>query len=257
MKGISAVIITFNEERNIARCIDSLADIASEVLVVDSFSNDRTIEIARKKGARVIQREWEGYAATKNYANSLVQNEYILSVDADEALSCHLKDSILKEKQRGLKGVYEFSRLTNYCGKWIRYGGWYPDRKIRLFPKDGSLWNGEFVHEKLSFSGDPVKTTLKGDLLHYSYYTIQDHRLRIEKYSVLEAKKLQANRKRFFWVGLVLGPPLQFIKMYFLKAGFLDGYYGFAVAAMSAFAKFKRYNEAIKLNNKTGKTISE
>lgn len=241
MNLISAVIITFNEEKNIERCIRSLHGVADEIIVMDSFSTDRTVEIARDLGAIVIQAPWEGYAKTKNKANQHAHYSYILSVDADEALSETLRQSILQEKEKGLKGVYEMNRLTNYCGHWIRHCGWYPDRKVRLFPKDQSSWQGDFVHEVLVYPNTLPKTRLKGDLLHYSFTSIEDHLKRIEKYAPLEAKKLYSIGKKPTFYHFYLKPTLKFLSMYFLRLGFLDGYYGYKVCQLSAYAMKERY----------------
>ena len=249
MSKISAVIITLNEEQNIAMCLDSLQSVVDEVVVVDSFSTDKTVEICRSKGATVYQREWQGYAATKNLGHELATHNYILSIDADEVLSDTLKHSILAHKKHGLEGVYECKRLTNYCGKWIRHGGWYPDKKIRLFPKDRTEWTGQFVHETLTFAEDMPKTLLKGELLHYSFHTVRDHYERIEKYTELEAKKKFSAGKKQYLLPMVFSPLVTFLKMYVLKLGFLDGYYGLVIAMMSGYANFKKYQKLGKLIN--------
>ena len=189
MVGIAVVVITHNEEQNIERCLNSVQGVADEIIVVDSGSTDRTEEICKSFNAHFEFRKWDGYAGQKNYANSLVRCEYILSLDADEVLSKELKASIL-DRKAALKGVYGFHRLTNYCGNWVRHSGWYPDTKWRLFPKGIANWEGDFVHEELVFTDSPQKHLLEGDLLHYSYVNAIDHRKRADKYSALTAKKL-------------------------------------------------------------------
>src|SRR5690554_2665203 len=171
---LTSTIITFNEERNIARCIDALMPISDEIIVLDSFSTDKTIEICKAKGVRVEQREWKGYANAKNYLNQLAAYEYLFSVDADEAPDETLKQEILRIKTEGLKGVYSVNRLTNYCGKWIKHSGWYPDVKTRIFPKSISRWEGEYVHEELRVENNPIPQQLKGHLLHFSYYSQEE-----------------------------------------------------------------------------------
>jgi (heptosyl)LPS beta-1,4-glucosyltransferase len=229
---ISAVIITFNEEKYIAQCIDSLKDVADEIIVIDSFSTDQTVNIACNRGCHLIQSEWKGYAETKNSGNALAKSDYILSIDADEALSDELRNSIIALKQKGLNGYFSFNRLNNYCGKWMKYAGWYPDTKLRLFPKGSLKWEGE-VHETLS---PTVKSEIvKGDLLHYSIESKQDHIEREKKYAQLA--KPYANQS-----AALLAAMAKFVKMYILKAGFLGGKLGFQLSYISAKAKMWRQN---------------
>lgn len=234
MTPITAVVITLNEEKNIGRCLDSLTDVAAEVLVIDSGSHDKTCQIAEGKGARVIARPWKGYGDQKNFGNSKATHTYILSLDADEALSDELRSSIVATREAGLDGVYGFARLANYCGQWIRHGGWYPNRKIRLFPAAIANWTDDPVHEALSFHGDPRVTWLKGDLHHYSYYTVQEHRDRAETYARLGAEKMQRAGQSGLWWRSRFGPRLRFFKMFFWKLGFLDGAAGYRIAQITA-----------------------
>lgn len=248
---ISAVIITFNEERNIQRCIDSLRDVADEIIVIDSFSTDKTKSICEQNKVTFIQTDWKGYSATKNFGHTRANSEWILSMDADEALSDSLKKEIVDAKKSGLKGAYRFPRLTNYCGTWIRHGGWYPDKKIRLFNRNEARWEGSFVHEELVVKEGVSITELKGDLLHYSYYTIEEHLQRSEKYAKLGAEKIAAKGKGVF-LKSIFSPVVRFIQMYFFKAGFLDGYHGFKIAAITAREVRLKYKGAEEiLNSKT------
>ena len=164
---ISAVIITQNEERNIGRCLESLSGIVDETVVVDSGSTDETKEICEKYGARFMHHDWKDYADQKNYANSLVNHEWTLSIDADEALSDQLRESISELKKAGLDGncTYSMARLNNYCGSWIRHSGWYPDEKVRLWPSGACTWEG-LVHEELKYAKAMENRKLEGDLLH-------------------------------------------------------------------------------------------
>ena len=207
MDKLSAVIITLNEERNIERCLLSLKDVADEIVVVDSLSVDRTKEICEKAEVRFIQESWKGYAETKNFANSLVTNDWILSIDADEEVDEQLRKEILEHKTRGFKGTYVLNRLTNYCGKWIKHSTWYPDKKVRIFPKEKARLSGEYVHEELELTEQLPQTELKGHLNHYSYYNYKEHRLRADKYSLLTAKKLNA-------AGKTVGPLKPFISSF-------------------------------------------
>jgi len=244
---LSAVIITYNEELNIARCIDSLSGIVDEIVVLDSFSTDETKSICEERNVRFYQRKWEGYAATKNYANSLSSNSYVLSVDADEQVSEELKASLLELKKEDLKGVYSFNRRTNYCGKWIRFLGWYPDKKVRIFPKDTTSWSGEYVHEELTFKELLPEHFLKGDLNHYSYYDRQDHRRRADNYSVLTAKKLYAKGKRVSIIRPFLSAIGRFLAMYIIKLGFMEGITGWHISKISAESNYVKYKELLKL----------
>lgn len=195
MTPISAVIITFNEERNIAPCLESLAGVADEIIVVDSFSTDATAEICRSYNVNFVQHPFENYADQKNFGNSLAQHAFILSLDADEVLSDTLKESVLKWKKSGSNKAMQVYRLTNYCGKWIKHCGWYPDAKYRLFDKSKARWAGEKVHEFLDIDAEVPKGKLDGDLLHYSYHSIRQHIDTINKYSELKAEIMFENGK--------------------------------------------------------------
>ncbi len=244
---LSAVIITFNEGKNISRAIDALQNVVEEIIVVDSFSQDNTKELCQSKGVRFIEREWEGYTATKNFANSLASYAYILSIDADEVISPELANAIQQAKREGLSGCYSLNRLTNYCGHWIRHSGWYPDEKVRMFPKAQVKWVGEFVHEELDVGELPVHK-LKGDLYHYSYHRPQDHRVRADKYSILTAQKLYVQGKKAGPIKPYLSAVGRFIGMYVLRLGFLDGVVGFRIARISALSNILKYKELRRLS---------
>lgn len=244
---ISATIITLNEERNIERCIRSLEDVADEIIVLDSFSTDRTKEICERFDLRFEQRAWEGYSACKNYLNGLATYEYILSLDADEALDADLKKAILEVKTTANPGVYSVNRITNYCGKWIRHGGWYPDVKVRLFPKNGSRWVGAHVHEELEYPNDLKELQLNGHLEHYSYYSFEEHRARADKYSALTAAKFYEQGKRVGIFKPYLSAVGRFFGMYFVKKGILDGRMGFKIAWISAQSNVFKYKELLRL----------
>ena len=241
---ISAVIITFNEEENIASCIESIEDVCDEIIVVDSLSTDKTIEIAKRyPKVKTYSQKWLGYVEQKNYANSLTTFNTILSIDADELLSQQLKESILKLKEldENLLKVYEVSRLTNYCGSWIKHCGWYPDKKIRIFNKQSVKWQGELVHETLFIPQNTEIIHLKGDLLHYSYKSSTDHIERINKYSTLTAKEAFNRGKKSSCFDIWFRPKWRFFRDYIIKRGFLDGYAGYQVCKMSAYITFSKY----------------
>jgi glycosyltransferase involved in cell wall biosynthesis len=245
MDKISAVIIAYNEEKKIGRCLDTLKNVADEIIVVDSYSSDRTADICRQFNARVFQHEWESYAGNKNFGDQHTKYDYILSVDADEFLSPELEESILQAKSN-LKGVYSFNRLTNYCGKWIRHCGWYPDRKIRLFPKEFAMWAGNYLHEYLKMDTQMNVTFLHGDLLHYSFDSISDHLQRIDKYTDVAAREIIANGEPVIFP-MLFKPVWKFFKCYLMERGFQDGMHGLAISVFSAFDLFVRYMKVVHL----------
>jgi len=249
MNKLSAVIITYNEERNIGRCIDSLAGIADEVVVVDSFSNDRTAEIAREKGALVVENPFGGYIEQKNFAITMASYEYILSLDADEALDEEMKKSVLEAKQSWNYSAYSFNRLTNYCGRWIYHCGWYPDRKLRLFHRDKCEWGGLNPHDKLVFkTSDENSCHLPGNILHYSYYTIEEHRKQTERFTTIAAKALFQKGKKNSFIKRYLNPIAKFLKDYLFNLGFLDGKYGWVICTISARATYLKYFKLAQMN---------
>jgi len=246
MEKLSIVVITFNEEKNIKACLDAAKDLSDDIIVVDSYSTDKTQQICESySNVRFVSHKWEGYAKQKNFANSLAKHSYILSLDADEVISKELKESIRAIDQ--FTDVYEFSRLTNYCGSWVHHCGWYPDAKIRIFPKEGSFWEGDFVHETLVVPENLKVVRLEGDLLHYSYHSIQDHYNQIEKYSSLHAEKMMHAGKKANLLKQYISPPFKFFRTYFLQLGFLDGKAGFDIARISAKAVRLKYEKLNRL----------
>ena len=249
---ITAIIITFNEERNIERCINSLEDIVDEIIVVDSFSQDKTKEICQQfKNLKFYQKEWLGYSAQKNYANSLSINDFILSIDADEVISQELKQSIIEMKLNYAdlndhNTLFSFNRLTNYCGSWIKHCGWYPDRKIRIFHKS-IQWVGD-IHETLLLTQGAKIILLKGDLFHYTVYSASDHVKQLDKFTTIMAKQAFEQGKNSTCFDLWFRPKWKFFRDYILKLGFLDGYSGYQVCKLSAFATFLKYSKIKEYN---------
>lgn len=248
MDKLSVVIITYNEARNIERAIRSVKAVADEIIVVDSFSTDKTPQICEQLKVTFVQKEWSGYADQKNYANSLAKYDYILSLDADEALDFSLENDILRVKKEGFNGVYVVNRLVNYCGQWIKHSSWYPDKKIRVFPKSKTQWDGAFVHEELQFIEPLAETELKGHLEHYTYYNFKEHRERADKYSYLTAQKMNHQGKKASVFKPYLSAMARFITMFFIKKGFLDGFMGFKIAQISAQSNVVKYKELRRLN---------
>ena len=244
MPPISAVIITFNEEKNIARCLNSLKGLADEIIVVDSFSTDNTREICKEHQVKFIEREFISYSDQKNWANSQTQYQYVITLDADEALSDALKNSILSEKDTLKYDAYSFKRLTNFCGKWIKHTGWYPDKKIRIFNKNKIKWDNKIIHEDLLFDSNDIKIKqLEGNLLHYSYYTIDEHIRQINKFSSLKAEALFKKGKKASCIKIFLDPIATFFRLYLIRMGFLDGFYGFVISVNSAHSTFLKYTK--------------
>lgn len=240
MTDLSVVIITLNEEKNIARCLDSVKDIADDIVVIDSFSTDRTEEICKLYNVNFISRQWEGYSETKNFGNASARYDWILSLDADEALSGELRASILDLKKKGITNPCKFNRLTNYCGKWIRHCGWYPDTKLRIFNRNITKWEG-VIHEELVSSVDQEVQHLRGDCLHYSYYTIADHLRQVNHFTEIAAMDLFSRGKKAGMLKILFSPCIKFIRDYFFKLGFIDGYAGFVICKISAHATFIKY----------------
>ena len=238
---ISAVIITFNEEQNIGRCIESLEGIADEIVVVDSYSTDRTEEICRSYGVKFIRHCFRGHIEQKNWAMLQAASPYILSLDADEALSAELRTSILKVKENWTHDGYYFNRLTSYCGKWIRHTSWYPSRKLRLWDARRGGWGGFNPHDRFYLRKGASRKFLKGNLLHYSYYSVEEHIRQMNSFSTILARSYFERGRRAYFHTIVVHPLWRFIKDYFLRAGFLDGYYGYVVCRISAQATFMKY----------------
>jgi glycosyltransferase involved in cell wall biosynthesis len=248
---LSVTIITFNEENNIERCITSVQSIADEIIVVDSYSTDTTKQICLKLGVDFIENKFEGHIQQKNFAISLTNNDYVLSLDADEALSDKLKQSIeALKKAENLKEIYSFNRLTSYCGKWIKHCGWYPDRKVRLWNKNYGQWGGVNPHDKVSYKENSTIGHLEGDLLHYSFESIESHIRTANNFSTIAAKEAVKNGKKAnLIIHIVLNPIYTFISKYFFRFGFLDGFYGFVICYLSAVSNFLKYSKIRQLNN--------
>jgi len=242
MMKISATIITFNEERNIARVIESLR-CCEEILVLDSGSNDRTVEIAGKLGARVEEASWHGYAAQKNIAAELATHDWILALDADESLSEALEAEIWHIKKEGAKYQgYTVPRMAQYLGRWILHSGWYPDRKVRLFDRRKARWVGEFVHESVRVDG-PVGH-LESNLLHFTCSSLSEHLRTMDSYTTLAAQEMVTRGQSLGFARLLLDPPWTIFRTYVLKLGFLDGIEGLTIAYMAGLYNFVKYAKA-------------
>jgi len=249
MINLSVVIITFNEERNIARCIKSVQPVADEIVVIDSGSKDKTEEICRQYNCRFIFHPWEGYSQSKNFGNTQAKYDWIFSIDADEELSAELAQSIQQAKANDKLNYFKINRLTNYCGKWIKHGGWFPDVKIRIFDRRYARWEG-LIHETLRIETLSAPELLQGLCYHYSYYTIAEHISQINKFTELSASVLFEKGKKAGLFKAIIRSVLKFSKDYFIRLGFLDGYYGFIICYLSAQATFIKYTKLKQLHLK-------
>jgi glycosyltransferase involved in cell wall biosynthesis len=249
MPKISAIILTLNEERNIARCLDSLEGVADEIIVVDSFSTDATEDIVSRYDAKLVKQQFLGYIEQKNFALDLATHDHVLSLDADEALSPELKASILQIKDSFECDGYFVNRLANYCGQWIRYSGWYPDRKMRLFDRTKGKWKGTNPHDKYVLAKGSRTAILDGDLLHYTFYTVDEHKKQVENFSSIAAQAKFDQGIRSNWFKVLVKPIARFVKGYLFKAGFLDGYYGWLIGIYSARATFLKYRKLMKIQS--------
>ena len=247
MEKISVVIITFNEESKLGRCIESVKPVADEIIVLDSFSNDKTVSVARSAGAIVHQQSFRGYKEQKNAALQFASYNYILSIDADEALSVELINSILTVKEKFTYSAYTMNRCNFFNGRFIRHGLWYPDKKIRLFDKRMATWGGMNPHDKILLPGRATISHLEGDLFHYSFSTIKEYKKRNDEISSIAAESLHKMGKRS-GIKIIINPVWRFIKSYFIKKGFLDGYPGFIIAKNNAAQAYLKYKKLNKLN---------
>lgn len=244
MHKISAVIITFNEEKNIQRCLDSLQNIADEIVVLDSFSTDKTKEICEKSGVKFYQHAFDGHIEQKNRAITYASHPYILSLDADEALDERLKKSILEVKNNWTHDGYTMNRLTNYCGHWVKHCSWYPDTKLRLWDSRKGEWTGTNPHDMYKlYDGNKSIKHIKGDILHYSYNSVEEHYKQVEYFTDIASKAYVEKGKNASYYKLIVNPIAKFIDHYILHLGFLDGKTGFSISKISAYATYLKYKK--------------
>jgi len=250
---ITATIITLNEESNIKAACESVAW-ADEVLIVDSESTDATPSIARSCGARVMTNRWPGFAAQKQFAVEQAQNDWIFSLDADERVSEELRRSIedlRRQSNSKLVDGYEIARSTNYQGRWIRGGGWYPDRQLRLFKKSAGHWKKRHIHESVQMNSGARVERLRGDILHY---TVRDaayhHRMIGERYAPLAALQMYEEGRRTSALKIATVGPLAFVRSFVLKTGFRDGLAGISIASFAAHHAFLKHLMLWEMQNK-------
>jgi glycosyltransferase involved in cell wall biosynthesis len=244
---ISAIVITFNEEANISRCLKSL-DFADEIVVVDSFSADQTLVIAQAHDAKVMQQKFLGHVEQKNFATRQASHDWILSLDADEEISPELRKSILSARTEGLRAdAYSVNRRSFYLTDWFMQGGWYPDRKIRLFNRTRACWTGRNPHDHVRIEPGARVVHLQGDLLHYPYHDLSDHLERIQSYSTIAARGKAG--KRVTSLHLIGHPAAKFLKAYLLKGAILQGTRGLIFSVMAALSVFMKYAKLWELRN--------
>lgn len=250
MNRISSITIVKNDEANIMDCINSLKKCADEVIVlIDSLSSDRTLEIVKSiPSIKYEEVEWKGYAPTKQYAISLSTNDYILWLDSDEVLSDELILEINKLKAKnGISDAYSIPRKAIFIGKWIKHSGWYPGRVIRLFNKNRASFNDNKVHEGLEFNSITIPHELKNDIIHYTDRNLVHYLNKLNIYTSLASEDLSDKGKNVSLLDIIIRPFWIFIKMYLIKAGFLDGMHGFILASYSSFYVFVKYTKLWEL----------
>ncbi len=254
-EAISACIIAGNEESNIRRCLQSVKW-CDEIVVVDSFSTDRTVAFSHEFTDRVFRHRWLGYIAQKNLIKDLAEGPWILFVDADEEVSPQLRDEILREfeteSNREFAG-YEFPRMVWYLGRWITHGDWYPDAKLRLFRKDQGKCGGEEPHDRTSVTG-PVKR-LRSNLYHYTYSSIADQIDTLNRFTTISANNSYTMNRKFHSSDVIFRPFLRFVRGYIFKRGFLDGLPGLIVAMSTAYSVMIKYaklwERSLEANHRT------
>ncbi len=256
---ISVVIITYNEERIIARCLEAVKSIADEILIVDSFSSDKTVEICKQNGAKVIQRKFDGYRSQKDFACKSSKHLWILSLDADEVLSKELILSLKRWKNKMSKSEdfhpsqsqpvgYFINRITEYCGKWVRHGGWYPDRKLRFYHRDFGHWSGRNVHEFVEIKSGFSTNRLKGDLLHFSINEPADLLRKLYTYSELGARYMSKEGRRTTTLEAISRSAFRYLRQTVFQFGFLDGRLGLKLAKENARSTYWKYRRLKAIN---------
>lgn len=248
MIKLSGVIITFNEERNIETCLKSLVNVVEEIVVVDSFSTDNTKAICSKYNVIFIEQKFLGYIEQKNFALAQANNNYIVSLDGDEALSPELQQSIINLKKNWTLDGYYCNRFNNFCGQWIKHSDWYPNKKLRVFDRRKAQWKGINPHDNVVMQDLNEKTGyLKGDILHWTYQTYSEFNLKTEHFSSISAKAYFDLGKKSSIFKILLNPTWAFFKAYFLRFGFLDGFNGFVISVQTANITFLKYSKLREL----------
>lgn len=241
---LSISIVSFNEEKNLRRCLASAAGLAREIVLVDSGSTDATLEVAKEYGARVVHQDWLGYRDQKNVALDLCTQSWVLALDCDEEISEELRQSLLAFFEEGDALRYagaEMARKVFFLGRWITHGDWYPDRKVRLFRREKARWGGSPEHDRVELEEGSVKR-LNGDLLHYSFRDMAHYISKINGFADVFLERQKTDGTEWSLAATVFRPWWRFFRAYVLRRGFMDGFPGFWIAIATAFFAFVRYS---------------
>lgn len=254
MTRISAVVITYNEEETIQRALNSLKAVSDEIVVVDSHSTDATVQLCSRYTDRVLKKSWQGYREQKQFATDQASHDWVLSLDADEALSPKLTEEILqwKERENDCEGYY-LPRKTFFMGRWIEHTTWYPDWQLRLFKKSRGRWEGGRVHESFRVTGPTAR--LRGQIYHHTYESFSEYLQQLERFSSLAARDLFEQGRRAHSIHFVFHPPAIFLKNYLLRLGFLDGKPGLAVSALAAVSSLFKYLKLWEIQSEAPKEM--
>lgn len=257
MIKLSGVIITLNEERNIARCLSSLATVADEIIVVDSGSTDSTRAICETFNVTFIEQAFLGYVEQKNFALSKASFDHVITLDADEALSETLRQSIIALKSKWTYNGYYCNRFNNFCGQWIKHSDWYPSKKLRIFNRKTAHWTGSNPHDHVVLLENGKTGYLKGDILHWPYRTYSEFNLQTEKFSTISAHSyFKLGKSAPLWK-IAINPTWAFFKSYFLRLGFLDGFNGLVICVQTANITFLKYIKLRELINNNKRITSK
>ena len=257
MPRISGVVIAYNEEQYIGQCLESLKRVVDEIVVVDSGSADRTAEISRSMGAVCITQPFLGYIEQKNFALAQATYDHVLSLDADEMLSDELAEAILAVKDSWSHDAYCFNRLNRFCGQWLRYTNFYPDRKLRLWDRRKGRWGGVNPHDRVVMQKGASVARLPGDLLHYMCDSYEEHLDTINRFSTIAAKEAFKRGIGCSAWKVLYKTCWRFIQHYVVKAGFLMGYTGFVVSYQDAFHCFQKYARLRHLIKNSGQSAKQ
>ena len=255
MIPFSVVIITRNEEQFLPQCLRSLDGLGNEIIVVDDYSTDRTPEICKSWRVRYIQHHFEGHIEQKNFALSQASHPWVLSLDADEALTDTLRHSIRQVMQAPDCDGYSFNRLNYYCGKPIRHGGWYPDRKLRLFNRTKGRWGGINPHDTVVMEPGSRIRKIKGSLKHHAYDSVREHIDKVYRYTDIYSRDFINKKKSAGLRHLLVNPFWKLVRNYFLRLGFLDGKEGLYISAIQAWETYMKYHKILhikRMNARTG-----
>ena len=239
--ALSIILITKNEAANIRACLESVAW-ADEIIVVDSASTDDTVSVCKKMGAQVhVHADWPGFGPQKNRALGYASKDWVFAIDADERVTTELRAEIEQAMREAEAVGYYCPRLSQFCGKFVRHSGWYPDHVLRLFKRDAGRFSDSLVHESVLLTGSTAK--LRSPLLHYSYLTADDVERKVEHYSTAAAQQMCQSGKRSNWLDAVMRAGWAFVRTYVLRLGVLDGSAGWNIACMNARTTYLKYRK--------------